>query len=148
MELSNGATISKFIAKKIPTYNATKANTEVALGDLQPEEMRDVQMEIQLPVCSDLTRYAELRPCDSLILNLVTAVMETVTADLFISRTDTGKPKTSNPLIDKQKNRIMTVKVLQDAKKKANEGKYEEGRQLLLEQKQTVALSATCLSQC
>ena len=41
--------------------------------------------------------------------------METATVDLLVSRTDTGKPKTSNPLIDKQKNRIMTVKSLEEA---------------------------------
>ena len=53
--LSYGATIREFIAKKTPTYNATRTNAEVALGDLLSEEQRDVLMEIQLPVCSDLT---------------------------------------------------------------------------------------------
>ena len=69
--------------------------------------------------------------------------METVTADLPVSRTNTGKPKTSDPLIDRQKNRILTLKTLEEAKKKADEGKYEEGRQLLMAQKDLVAHSAT-----
>ena len=75
--------------------------------------------------------------------NVVTAVMETVTADLPVSRTDTGKPKTSNPLINKQKNRVMTMKALEEAKRKADEGKYEEARQLLSKQQQLVAFPAT-----
>ena len=54
VELRNGATISEFIAEKTPTYNANKTSADVALGDLQSEEQRDVLMEIQLPVCPDL----------------------------------------------------------------------------------------------
>ena len=37
----------------------------------------------------------------------------------------------------------MTMKALEEAKKKADEGKYEEGRQLLMAQKELVAHSAT-----
>ena len=146
VELTNGATISEFIAKKTPTFNANKTSAEVALGDLQSEEQRDVLMEIQLPACPDLGTDGGILNYASVTLsyfNVITAVMETATADLPVSRTDTGKPKTSNPLIDKQKNRIMTMKALEEAKKKADEGKYEEGRQLLLQQKEIVANSAT-----
>ena len=146
IELSNGATISEFIAKKTPTYNANKSSAEVALGDLQSEEQRDVLMEIQLPVCPDLGTDGGILNYASVTLsyfNVITAVMETVTADLPVSRTDTGKPKISNPLIDKQKNRILTMKALEEAKKKADEGKYEEGRQLLMAQKQIIAVSDT-----
>ena len=37
----------------------------------------------------------------------------------------------------------MTVKVLEEAKKKAEEGKYDEGRQLLQASKAKIAISAT-----
>ena len=146
IELSNGATISEFIAKKTPTYNANKSSAEVALGDLQSEEQRDVLMEIQLPICPDLGTDGGILNYASVTLsyfNVITAVMETVTADLPVSRTDTGKPKISNPLIDKQKNRILTMKALEEAKKKADEGKYEEGRQLLMECKNVISNSIT-----
>ena len=146
VELTNGATISEFIAKKTPTFNANKTSAEVPLGDLQSEEQRDVLMEIQLPACPDLGTDGGILNYASVTLsffNVITAVMETATSDLPVSRTDTGKPKTSNPLIDKQKNRIMTMKALEDAKKKADEGKYEEGRKLLLECKHVISNSIT-----
>ena len=41
-----------------PTYNANRTSTEVALGHLQYEELRDVLIEILLPACfliSDMT---------------------------------------------------------------------------------------------
>ena len=138
VELSNGATIIEFIAKKDPTYNANKTSAEVALGDLQSEEQRDVLMEILLPVCPDLRADCGILNYASVTLsyfNVIAAVMETVKADLPVSRTDTGKPKTSNPLIDKQEDRIMTMKALGEARKKADEGKYEEVRELLMAQK-------------
>ena len=148
VELSNGATITEVIAKKTPTYNTNKTSAEVALGDLQFEEERDVLMEIQLPACPDLATEGAILNYASVTLsyfNVITAVMETVTADLPVSRSDTGKLKTSNPLVDKQKNRIIIIKALEKAKKKADEGKYEEGRQLLLEQQQQmIACSSTC----
>ncbi|KAI6649334.1 hypothetical protein LOD99_11700 [Oopsacas minuta] len=146
VELSNGATITEFIAKKTPTFNANKTSAEVALGDLQSEEQRDVLMELQLPVCSDLGADGGILNYASITLsyfNVMSSVMETVKSDLPVPRTNTGKPKTSNPLIDKQKNRILTMKALEDAKKKADEGKYEEGRELLMATKQQVAISAT-----
>lgn len=45
---------------------------------------------------------------------------ETEKADLPVSRTDTDKIKTSNPLNDKQNNRIMIMKAFEEAKKKAD----------------------------
>ena len=146
VELCNGASIKEFIAKKTPTFNDNKTTAEVPLGDLQSEEQRDVLMEIQLPVCADLGAAGGVLNYASVTLsyfNVITATMETIKTDLPVERTNTGKPKTSNPLIDKQKNRILTMKALEDAKKKAEEGKYEEGRVLLQAQKQLVAHSAT-----
>ena len=118
----------------------------MALGDLQYEEQRDVLIEILLPTCSDLGPDGGILNYTSVTLSycsVITPVMETVKADLPVSRTDTGKPKSSNPLIDKQNNRIMTIKALEEAKKKADKGKDEEGRQLLMAQKQIVQNSAT-----
>ena len=146
VELCNGASILEFIAKKTPTFNENKTSAEVALGDLQSEEQRDVLMEIQLPVCSELGAAGGVLNYASITLsyfNVITSVMEKIKTDFPIERTNTGKPKTSNPLIDKQKNRIMTVKVLEEAKKKAEEGKYDEGRQLLQASKAKIAISAT-----
>ena len=74
---------------------------------------------------------------------VITPVMETVKADLPVSWTDTGEPKSGNPLINKLNNRIMTMKALEEAKKKADKGKDEEGRQLLMAQEQIMQNSAT-----
>ena len=146
VELSNGATISEFVAKKTPTYNANKTSAEVALGDLQSEEQRDILMEIQLPECTDLGAAGGIVNYAVAYLsyfNVITATMEKATVNLLIERTNTGKPRVSNLLIDKQKNRILTMRVLEEAQNKADEGKYEEGRQLLKETKSQLQNSAT-----
>ena len=146
VELSNGATISEFVAKKTPTYNANKTSAEVALGDLQSEEQRDILMEIQLPECTDLGAAGGIVNYAVAYLsyfNVITATMEKAVSDLPVERTDTGKPKVSNPLIDKQKNRLLTMKAMEEAKQKADAGKYDEGRDLLMATKSKVQASAT-----
>ena len=146
VELCNGASILEFIAKKTPTFNENKTSAEVALGDLQSEEQRDVLMEIQLPVCSELGAAGGVLNYASITLsyfNVITAVMEKVTSYLMVERTNTGKPKISNPIIDKQRNRVLTMKAIEDAKMKADEGKYAEARQLLLDSKQKISNSIT-----
>ena len=78
-------------------------------------------MEIQLPACPDLATEGAILNYASVTLsyfNVITAVMETVTADLPVSRSDTGKPKTSNPLVDKQKNLIITIKAWRKRRRK------------------------------
>ena len=141
VELCNGASIKEFIAKKTPTFNENKTSAEVALGDLQSEEQRDVLMEIQLPICtSGSLCYASVTLS---YFNVITTGMETIITELLVERTNTGKPKISNSIIDKQRNRVLTMKAIEEAKQKSDEGKYEEARQLLLDSKQKISNSIT-----
>lgn len=113
MELSNGATITKFIAKNnllaMRARQAKKWHWEISSMGRKTSWWKFCFLCVMI---SELT-VAELRICDSFILQLDWCCDGTVKAVLPVSLTSTGKLKTSNPLIDKQKNRIMTIKALE-----------------------------------
>ena len=141
IELENGCAIKEFTAKNNPKYNEAKTRAEVALGDLQSEETRDVLMELTLPVSTGgAVRYSALSLS---YFNVITAAMETVRMDLTVDRANTGKPRVSNPTIDKERNRLNITKAIKEARQKANEGKYKEGRDILSACEEKVKASVT-----
>ena len=129
IELENGGVIKEFTAKNNPKYNENKTRAEVVLGDLQSEETRDVLMELTLPASAGgPVKYSSLSLS---YFNVITAVMEKVREDLIVDRTNTGKPRVSNPTIDKERNRLNVTKAMKEARQKASDGKFKEGLDIL-----------------
>lgn len=141
VKLENGSKIKEFSAKNNPKYKKDNTEAEVALGDLQSEETRDILIELTLPVCET----GSIKYCSVALsyFNVITATMETEKLELMVERSDTGKPKVSNPIIDRERNRIQTTAAIKEARQKASEGKYEEGRKILTACQEKVKASAT-----
>ncbi|WP_411023107.1 hypothetical protein, partial [Salmonella sp. s51228] len=55
VEMKNDAVIKELTAKNTAKFNETKTEAEVALGDLQSEEQRDVLLEICIPISDETT---------------------------------------------------------------------------------------------
>ena len=141
LEIENGCVINEFTAKNIPKYNEGKTRAEVALGDLQSEETRDILLELTLPVSAEGdVKYGSISLS---YFNVITSVMETLKLELIVARSNTGKPLTSNSTIDKERNRINITKVIKEAREKASAGQYEEGRKILSACEEQVKASVT-----
>ena len=141
LEIENGCVIKEFTAKNLPKYNEGKTRAEVALGDLQSEETRDVLLELTLPVSAEGdVKYGSISLS---YFNVITSVMETLKLDLIVVRSNTGKPRTSNHTIDKERNRINITKAIKEAREKASAGQYEEGRKILSACEEEVKASVT-----
>ena len=142
VELENGCAIKEFTAKNNPKYSEDKRKAEVALGDLQSEETRDVLLELTLPpsAAGGCVKYSSLSLS---YFNVITAAMETLRVELVIDRASTGKPRVSNPTIDKERNRLNITKAIKEARQKASDGKFKEGRDILIACEQKVKASVT-----
>ncbi|KAI6650539.1 hypothetical protein LOD99_7590 [Oopsacas minuta] len=141
VEISNGCVVKEFTAKNKPKYNEGRTRAEVALGDLQSEETRDVLMELKLPV----SPAGDVKYCSVALayFNVITAVMETIKLDLTVARTNTGKPCVSNPTIDKERNRINITNAIKEARENASAGQFKKGRDILSACEKQVKSSAT-----
>ena len=141
LEIENGCIIKEFTAKNLPKYNEGKTRAEVALGDLQSEETRDVLLELTLPISAEIdVKYGSISLS---YFNVITSVMETLKLELIVARSNTGKPRNSNPTIDKERNRINITKAIKEAREKAGAQQYEEGRKILSACEEQVKASVT-----
>ena len=141
LEIENGCVIKEFTAKNLPKYNEGKTRAEVALGDLQSEETRDVLLELTLPISAKRdVKYGSIKLS---YFNVITSAMETLKLELLVARTNSGKPRTSNPTIDKERNRINITKAIKEAREKASADQYEEGRKILSACEEQVKASVT-----
>ncbi|KAI6646112.1 hypothetical protein LOD99_9463 [Oopsacas minuta] len=143
VEITNGCVVKEFTAKNKPKYNEGRTRVEVTLGDLQSEETRDVLMELKLPVSP--AAAGDVKYCSVALayFNVINAVIETIKLDLTVARTNTGKPRVSNPTIDKERNRINITNAIKEAREKARAGEFEKGRDILSACEKQVKSSVT-----
>lgn len=131
VEMKNDAVIKEVTAKNTAKYNETKTEAVVALGDLQSEEQRDVLLEIEIPISDEATSNKHYASFTLNYFNVITAAIHNDQCKLLVDRTNTGKPKVTNPLLEKQKLRVETVSVIKEAQSRAKQGKFNEGKELL-----------------
>jgi hypothetical protein len=102
---------------------------EIAMGDLQSEEERDILLECQLPKlsepASDLVVKAQM-----VYFNVISSSMDTVNSNWTVERNSGPRGEPSMKL-DSQRNRIIASKALNDARALADAGNYAEAKKIL-----------------
>ena len=65
--------------------NCSTCSCDIAMGDLQSEEERDIVLEIKLPAVASPGQYTVLKTTLS-YFNVITSEFDTVQSDLILSR--------------------------------------------------------------
>jgi len=124
----NGAVITKVHTK----FNYTVKNElyTTALGDIQSEEERDIVCSISLQGSAEIP-HSEILTAKLGYFNVLSAKQEELNASCIIARrNDTGNV-IANPLVDRQKNRIIAADAITMAKLQGDEGDYVKARQTI-----------------
>ena len=105
----------------------------VRLGDLYAEENRDIVFELELPVLRSALEKQELVTVSLSYANVVSTEMDQLHCTSFISRSESTLNSSGQPnlLIDRQRNRLLTVEALRQAKLYADSNALDSAKEVL-----------------
>jgi Mg-chelatase subunit ChlD len=130
------ATVPGVTFAKIHTvrpFELTQNNTrcKIQLGDLQSEEERDILFELSLPATNEACASDSVISGRASYMNVVEAKMETCECAGLLARPVTVGPQTKSEKVEQQKNRLEAQAALAQAKKQAEEGRFQEAHLVL-----------------
>lgn len=111
------------------TWKTPSKKCEVAMGDLQSEEERDILIEITLPKIGADTSEEVVKGQLS-YFNVISSNLDNVDFNLVLHRNSGPRGEASKKL-DSQRNRIIATNALKEARGLADQGKYSEAKSVL-----------------
>lgn len=142
IEPMNGCDISKADTKFKVTQDGGK--TIVHLGDVQSEENRDILFRVSLPVLPHAIEKFDIATISTTYLNLLSGANDTFKVTASVPRLDApGRIPESKTHVDKQRNRIITTRAMDEAKVLADKGSLPEARKLVQDAIDTIEKSVS-----
>jgi len=123
----------------VTTDNSGNSIHTVQIGDIQSEEERDILLSVSIkasdtPILQDSTLPPQpLVVANLTYFNVLASKQEEVSGSATIWRPVSTENVQPNPLVDRQKNRIITAEALVKAKAFGDQNNYSQGRQVLQE---------------
>ncbi|XP_064400224.1 uncharacterized protein LOC135346514 [Halichondria panicea] len=129
LELQGGNSVAEVHANRAINWTTPDKTCDIAMGDLQSEEERDIVMELKLPTMPNPQQDLVIKASLS-YFNVITSALDTVTFDLNIDRKD-GAQGPAKETVDVQRNRIIATTALKKAEPLAQQNRLADAHAIL-----------------